>query len=1591
MQDFHERYRVIERIGDGGIGAVFRVEDRTSGRTLAMKVLPRAAGSGGLRGEFLALARLRHDNVVSVLDYGMTRTGQDFFTMEYVVGPPLLEALPAGGAPGGADSATAGWPPVSFYQLVGGVLRALAFVHARGMVHADIKPSNILVDGARLAREPIKAARLADFGLAAHLSDPTAQAARGTLLYAAPEVLSGRLDARSDLYAVGVVLYQMLTGELPYRESTVAELLAAQRAGPPADPRTARPELPAGLAELVMGLLDPSPGARPQTADEVLARINEFAGTDFAIADSRPLIDVGGVLFGRARELSALDEMWREASAGLGGAALVRGEAGLGKSRLLAELKLQVELGGGRVIATSGRDRTLAGLVQEHAAGPRFARAEAAADALFEVAADGPLLLVVDDADHADPAAAEILAYLARAVAGTRVLVCLATGSDSSVADVGPERCLELAPLDRADLGHLVEHAFSADVARALTEPLSRASGGNPAHAARALEALVESGGLARQRGTWVLKDEAATDVPVPPDAEAAALARLERLGPDATRALAALTVVGESFDREMAEALCDEARIANEAPATGDTDGGPGRGLIDAILADAVALRLAWADAAAGRYQLTSPAVRRALEERLDPDLRLRLHRRAARLHEEQARAGVAPPAAEMAGHYLALEQHDDSICWARRAAEELARSQDPAGALEWYRRIEPLVAGAEAAALHQRVGDLCAALGQSEPALAAYQRAHELTTDPTERVEVAGKAADLLRRRGDGDRALSLLMTALDQARTRGAAAAEIQAHLRIGRVLWYQAEYKTALEHTVAGQLLARAGDDRRALADLARLEAQIATSRGDARAAIGHLESALREAERVAKPTLTGRILHELGRAAIHAGDYRRAAEALEHAIPIVRRAGEIERVAQLLNNLGAAHYFLGEWSQARDAWERFRRLCERLGDRTELVFALNNLGSLYRELGELSEAMAALDRALALATDTGHAHMAAMITANRGEVLARTGDPAGAADCYARALAEFERMGVLDDAVETERRQCELALSAGRVREALDHVVDVARRARDLSSRREEGIAHRVAAEALRLDGDLDSATWFCDRAGELLAALGARYELARLDQERGELAAARGEVGEAVRLLEAAAGEMADLGARWDLAQIRTRLRALAPRSLGSGTLIEVASNRGTKDGAEPSGAGRGLSFLLDLARAATQLPLDRVLDQALDSLLTLTGFDRGFVLLLDEDGQPTERARRTRPGSRAFAPDDAVFSGSIVRRVAATGQLLTITDMAGEVDLRQQRSVVALGLRQVMCAPMTARGRRLGVAYIDSQNLTGGAIPVSPDLFEAFTHQLALVVDSARLVAEDARKSELMGVMAHEIRNPLAAILGFAGIGLEDSSGRDPAAAELFQRIRRDGERLGRLVDNVLELVRHDTGKLEWSQAPVDMAELLGQAIDSIQPQAGAKNITVSLDAGDGGCLALGNQDRLMQVVANILGNAVKFTPQGGSIRACVRRELVSPADPAPLPTPASELRAWAPLDEPGDTPREVVRVDVTDTGPGMSAEDCRRLFERFVQGRRRRGGVGLGLYISREIIRRHGGTIWVTSTLGQGSTFSFRLPPAP
>ncbi len=1603
-----ERYAIVDLIGEGGVGAVYRVRDERSGELRAMKIIPRHRGVANLRGEFLSLARLTHDNIVRVHDYGLTADGHDFFTMDFVDGPPLREAISGVDAP-------------EFYPVIGGVLRALAFLHERGVVHADIKPSNILLDGSALASDPHKAARLADFGLAARMTDPRASASRGTFPYAAPEVYAGRLDARSDLYALGVVLYELTTGTKPWSADDVAQTLTAQRRGPPADPRTLSDGIPDGLAELILALLDPSPGARPQTADEVLARINEIAGTDFEIAEQRPLVDIGSTLVGRERDVAELEGALAEARAGRGGVVLISGEQGIGKTRLLAELKLSAQLNGHATYMISlaeGADTAYTGItdlvrgvladsgIQEATSGAlaplfrqraeserldpeaRYALAEAVAEVVLEAAAREPLVILVDDVQAADSGAYDLLAYLARAAGSGRVLLALAlhrsvdsrpmlraiteplyTGAPAgSAADLASRVSalvkrlphgirIELPPLDGHSIRAMVRAAFGDEMARSLGSALHRATGGNPADAAYALQSLVDSGAIARKRGQWIIERENVS-IPIPPSTVAAARARADALPETSRSALYAAAVLGERFRADVLAELLDEGAD------------------VTAALVDAAGARLVGADIGAGWFYFSHREVASTLYGDTERSERQTLHARAAAALQRRVDAGEAIPPEALAVHYLALGDDDLGAEWSVRAAEARAADRDHYGAVRWYERARQLLSdGAPAAAdIDEHLGDLRAVLGQVDAACADLRRAFDATeASPERHIAIACRLAELMRRQGDGEQALDLLQQVLALARTQGLHREESMCQLMLGQVLMYRADYAAAMEHAIAGHLIARSRSDHAAAAELGRLRASIEIYQGDAVGALRDLEASLSDAEASGGELDIAEVRFGIGRASIHAGDYPRAIDAYEQAIPVFESAGYVRKMASCINNLGAAYYYQGQWEACRERWERFRDLCLRLDEQSELVNALNNLGQLYRDLGELTEALTTLDRGAEVAAQTGYEHMAAMILGNRGDVLFRQADLAGARTCFEQALSQFKQLGAREDIIEHKRRLSEVDVALGRANEAVDRAIDTIREAQDAGAKFEEGILHRVAASALRTQGDLDSATWFCERSRVLLDKLGASFEVAKVDVEAGEIAAAKRKPNDAEAHFAKAIEVFAKIGARWHLTRARNRRRALSPSD----------SNRAAALGGGHSEA------LLAVLQAAGRLGLDELLLVVLDKILEVTSFDRGFILLLDRDGRPSERMRRTRgEDTLGFGADDAVFSGSIVRRVAANSESVVVTDVADDIDLRDQESIVMLGLRQVMCAPMLSRGRVFGIVYVDSRRLPHQERDADMALLEALASQASIAIENARLFDEERRKTELMGILAHEIRNPLSGILGFSSDAAIGDSDREEQR-KLLGHIHRDAQRLKRLLDNVLELTRLETADAEWSMSPFEVRPLLEDVRDSFQASVNQRNIRIELDAEES-CVALGNADRIVQVVTNLMGNAVKFAPDGSTITLSARNETVRADEPEAPPAPPSDVQAWAPLGD-ANAAREYVRVDVADEGPGMSDAARGRMFEKFKQGKKNRSkGIGLGLFISREIIDHHGGTIWVESPPGQGATFSFRIPSA-
>lgn len=229
-------------------------------------------------------------------------------------------------------------------------------------------------------------------------------------------------------------------------------------------------------------------------------------------------------------------------------------------------------------------------------------------------------------------------------------------------------------------------------------------------------------------------------------------------------------------------------------------------------------------------------------------------------------------------------------------------------------------------------------------------------------------------------------------------------------------------------------------------------------------------------------------------------------------------------------------------------------------------------------------------------------------------------------------------------------------------------------------------------------------------------------------------------------------------------------------------------------------------------------------------------------------------------------------------------------------------------------------------------------------------------------LERQETARRELVANVAHELRSPLTSIKGFAQAML-DGTVEEHSFARYLGIIQEEAGRLARLTSDLLDLAQYDAGKLEINKQPVDLVEAVKRTLARMTPQLEAKDLRLHLRESTGRLVVLADPDRLEQVVGNLLDNAIRYSPPGREIRVAV----LSADDTA--------------------------TVAVSDQGPGIPAPELPRIWDRFykVDKSRAEGGTGLGLALVRSLVEANGGEVRVSSTPGQGSTFSFSLPLSP
>jgi len=271
-----------------------------------------------------------------------------------------------------------------------------------------------------------------------------------------------------------------------------------------------------------------------------------------------------------------------------------------------------------------------------------------------------------------------------------------------------------------------------------------------------------------------------------------------------------------------------------------------------------------------------------------------------------------------------------------------------------------------------------------------------------------------------------------------------------------------------------------------------------------------------------------------------------------------------------------------------------------------------------------------------------------------------------------------------------------------------------------------------------------------------------------------------------------------------------------------------------------------------------------------------------------------------------------------------------------------------------------TGRARDIQLDSADNRFLRAIVVPLKSSKTAGV---LTILQDLTEMRSLQTMRREFVGNVSHELRTPLAAIKAIVET-LENGAIDDrPAAMDFLAKVDAEVDGMTQMVNELIELSRVETGKADLNLQPADVNRIVEEVIARLSPQAERAGIALSVDLADSLPLVPADRDRIHQVTANIVHNALKFTPSGGKV------------------TLRTECN--------GDS----VFVSVTDTGIGISKQDVPHIFERFFKADRSRStsGTGLGLAIAKHVVQAHGGKIWVRSEDGKGSTFSFSLPLRP
>jgi serine/threonine protein kinase/tetratricopeptide (TPR) repeat protein len=689
------RYQVKKFLGEGGKKKVYLVHDTSLDRDVAFALIKTEKLDDATRArvnrEARAMGRLGdHPNIVAIYDIG-EHDGQPYI---------VIPVMPGGDVEGLIEQAPEHRLPIEqAVAIAKAICRGLEFAHSKGVIHRDIKPGNIWLgaDGT---------AKIGDFGLAlaVDLSRLTqAGMMVGTVTYMPPEqAMGGKVTAKVDLYSLGAMLYEMVTGRPPFVGDDSIAIIGQHINTPPVSPTWHRADMPPVLETLILQLLEKDPEKRPESAAIVLQALEAIEAGKIEKEPSKeaptenPLYR--RVFVGREPELKELQSAFDGAISGQGALMMVTGEPGIGKTSLCEQLSTYVTLRGGRTlvghcyeagslslpylafvealrsyvlsrdpkdlkeelgsgaadvarIVSEIRERLKIKLrTQKDAEEERYRLLQGVSEFLSNAASVQPMLIVLEDLHDADKGTLEMLTHVSRNLAGARLLI-VGTYRDVEVDRSHPLSAalaelrrvstygrVQLRGLNADEVRRMMETICGHAVPWSLAEAVHRQTEGNPLFVQEVVRYLAEDGLIARKEGQWRPTKDTPLEMSIPEGLRDVIGKRLSLLTPECNQLLSVASVIGREFALETLKAVA-----------------GIDEDIFVSALKEAVRLSVLEerSQRSLVRYRFTHAFFRQTLHDEIIAPQRLKLHRQVAHALETLYAKRPKEHAAELAEHF--------------------------------------------------------------------------------------------------------------------------------------------------------------------------------------------------------------------------------------------------------------------------------------------------------------------------------------------------------------------------------------------------------------------------------------------------------------------------------------------------------------------------------------------------------------------------------------------------------------------------------------------------------------------------------------------------------------------------------------------------------------------------------------------------------------------------------------------------------------------------------------------------------------------------------------------------------------------------